>query len=718
MRRKWVLWVLSVLFITSCLAVSSTPLVFAQTKAQVINEVNHDQSPALIEMSASPAQGGREPRQIPLHFVPHAAHRGQPDPVVQSLTGPLVSTTSASTTNGLGADFIAPPDTNGAVGATQYVLWVNTVFGVYDKSTGALVHGPVAGNTLWSGFGGPCETTNDGDPTVIYDKAANRWVMSQLANVSYGPPFYQCVAVSVGSDATGSYNRYAFSFTNLDDYPKLGVWSDGYYFSANMFQRQGSGALSFIGPQACVLERNAMLAGNKATAQCFQLSNFYYSLLPSDLDGSTAPPTGSPNYYMSLQLPGSSTLDFWKFHTDWTTPANSSFIGPTAITVGGFTEACDGSPNGLTCIPQLGTSQQLDSLSDRLMYRLAYRNFGDHESLVVNHSVDAGSAAGVRWYELRNPGGTPVVYQQGTYAPSDGNYRWMGSIAMDKAGDIALGYSVSSANMHPAIRYTGRVADASVDPLGTMEAEASIVEGTGSQTAGLSRWGDYTSMSIDPVDDCTFWYANEYLQANGTFNWSTEIAWFHFSSCGAPTAPPAPTGLAATPGNAQVSLSWNASTGAASYNLLRSGVSGGPYSQIATGLATTSFTNTGLTNGQTYYYVVQAQNSAGTSPYSSQASATPRAPVPPAAPTALVASAAKWKINLRWTQSTSSGVTQNKVYRSTTSGGPYSLLATLSATTTYSDSNVGAGQTYYYVITAVNGGGQSGYSNQASAKGK
>ncbi len=274
MRRKLILWGPSLLFLTTYLTVSSTPLIFAQAKAQVISEVNHDQSPALSGMSAAPAQGGREPRQIPLHFVPHSAHQGQPDPVVQSLTGPMVSTTSASSTNGLGADFVAPPDTNGAVGATQYVLWVNTQFAVYDKATGALVHGPVAGNTLWSGFGGPCETTNDGDPTVIYDKAANRWVMSQLANVSYGPPFYQCVAVSVGSDATWSYNRYAFSFTNLDDYPKLGVWPDGYYFSANMFQRQGNGALSFIGPQACVLDRNAMLAGNKATAQCFQLTNF------------------------------------------------------------------------------------------------------------------------------------------------------------------------------------------------------------------------------------------------------------------------------------------------------------------------------------------------------------------------------------------------------------------------------------------------------------
>ncbi|PYV16519.1 MAG: hypothetical protein DMG21_11360 [Acidobacteria bacterium] len=696
-----------------CLAVPS-----GQSGARVINEANHDQSPALVGMSASPVQDGREPRQIPLHQFIHPAHRGLSDPVVQTLTGALVSTTSTSTT-GLGANGVAPPDTNGATGATQYVLWVNAEFAVYDKTTGAKVYGPVAGNSLWSGFGGPCESTNDGDPIAQYDKAANRWVMSQLANVSYGPPFYQCVAVSTTSDATGSYNRYAFSFSNLNDYPKFGVWPDGYYFSANMFQRQSSGAFNFVGPQACAFDRNAMLAGNKATAQCVQLSNFYFSLLPSDLDGATAPPAGSPNYYMSLQLPGSNTLDFWKFHVDWTTPANSTFTGPTALTVAGFTEGCDGSPNGLTCIPQRGTSQQLDSLSDRLMYRLAYRNFGGHEALVVNHSVDAGSAVGVRWYEIRSPGGTPVIYQQGTYAPADGNYRWMGSIAMDKAGDIALGYSVSSGNTYPAIRYTGRVADTSVDPLGTMEAEVSILEGTGSQTNSLSRWGDYTSISLDPVDDCTFWYVNEYLPSSGTFNWSTQIAWFKFSSCGTPTAPAAPTGLVAKPGNAQVGLTWSASSGAASYNVLRASVSGGPYTQIATALTTTSFTNTGLTNGQACYYVVDAVNSVGTSPHSNQASATPQAAALPAAPTGLAASSvARWKISLRWTQSTSSGVTQNKVYRSTTSGGPYTLLATLSATTAYSDTNVSSGRAYYYVVTAVNSAGQSGFSNQVSATAK
>jgi hypothetical protein len=715
MSRRGVLSLPLQVIFGAWLALYSSTFLSAQSTAIVINEVSHDQSPALSGLSASAVVEGPEPRQIPLHLKAHPHGRGLADPVIQSLTGPIVSTALAAASAGIGADGIAPPDTNGAVGATQYVLWVNAEFAVYDKTTGAAVYGPVAGNTLWSGFGGPCETTNNGDPIALYDKAASRWVMSQLANVSLGPPFYQCIAVSTTSDATGSYYRYAFSFNDLNDYPKLTVWPDGYYFSANMFQKLSSGALSFIGPEACAFNRSAMLAGKTATAQCFQLTNFYYSLLPSDFDGSTAPPAGSPNYYMSLQLPGSNTLDFWKFHVDWSTPANSTFTGPTALTVAGFTEACDGSPNGLTCVPQLGTTQQLDSLGDRLMYRLAYRNFGDHESLVVTHSVNAGGAVGARWYEIRNPAGSPVIYQQGTYAPADGNYRWMGSIAMDKAGDIALGYSVSGAGMYPAIRYTGRVSDTSIDPLGTMEGETNIMQGGGSQTTGLSRWGDYTSMSIDPVDDCTFWYANEYLPTSGTYNWNTQIAWFKFTSCGGPAAPPAPTGLTATAGNAQVSLGWNASSGAASYNVLRSTVSGGPYSQIATGLTATSFTNTGLTNGQTYYYVVESVNSVGASPYSNQASATPVAAALPAAPTGLTASGAKRKVNLKWAQSTSSGVIQNKVYRSTTNGGPYTLVATISAATAYSDTSVSSGQTYYYVVTAVSSAGQSGFSNQASA---
>ena len=223
---------------------------------------------------------------------------------------------------------------------------------------------------------------------------------------------------------------------------------------------------------------------------------------------------------------GSSSLNLWKFHADFSDSSLTTFSGsPTSIPVAAFNTACE---RWGTCIPQSGTTQKLDSLGDRLMYRLAYRNFGDHESLVVNHSSTAGTVVGVRWYELRNPGGVPFVFQQGTFAP-DSTYRWMGSMAMDQAGDIGLGYSASSGSLRPAIRYTGRVP---TDPPGTMQAETPVVSGGGSQTGGLSRWGDYSSMSIDPVDDCTFWYTNEYLQSSGSFNWRTRIVLFKFAGCG------------------------------------------------------------------------------------------------------------------------------------------------------------------------------------------
>ncbi|HYL12830.1 MAG TPA: hypothetical protein VEV41_07330, partial [Terriglobales bacterium] len=411
----------------------------------------------------------------------------------------------------------APPDTNGAVGTTQYVQWVNTSFAIFNKSTGALISGPTPGNTLWSGFGGGCQTRNDGDPIVLYDKLANRWVFSQFSVPSTGP-YLQCIAVSTSADATGTYNRYSFQYNNTDDYPKMGVWPDAYYETFNMFDAQGA----FLGADVCAYNRTAMLNGTAATQVCFQQGTSVGGLLPADLDGTTVPPAGSPNYMLFY---GTNDLNLFKFHVDFTTPTNSSFTGPTVIPVAAFTPLC----NGGTCVPQPGTTNQLDSLADRLMYRLAYRNLGTHESLVVNHSVAAGGGGGVRWYEIQNPGGTAVLAQQGTFAP-DSSYRWMGSIAMDKVGDIAVGYSVSnSISVFPSIAFTGR---ASTDPSGTLQAETSVVSGTGSQTSTLTRWGDYSAMQVDPVDDCTFWYTNEYIKSNGSFNWNTRIANFRFPNCG------------------------------------------------------------------------------------------------------------------------------------------------------------------------------------------
>jgi hypothetical protein len=332
----------------------------------------------------------------------------------------------------------------------------------------------------------------------------------------------ECIAVSSTSNATGTYHRYVFSFgTNVfNDYDKFGVWPDAYYGAYNLFS-----PTKFLGATACAYQRSAMLAGTAAKAICFTNTN-EFSLLPSDLDGTTLPPAGEPNFFVDLF--STSALHLFKFHVDFTTPSNSKFTGPIAIAVTSFAQACAVT----TCIPQPGTTDQLDSLGDRLMFRLAYRNFSTHESLVVNHAAKTSVAAsGVRWYEIRNPNATPVVFQHGTLT-SGGTSLWMGSIAMDKVGDLALGFSESSSTIHPTVAFTGRTPS---DPLGAMEGIAVILAGKGSQTGGVAkggdRWGDYSGMAIDPSNDCTFWYVNEYIPSNGNFNFHTRIASFKFPTC-------------------------------------------------------------------------------------------------------------------------------------------------------------------------------------------
>ena len=503
---------------------------------EVSGAVHSDVSAPLSSLVgvAPPASTDTQTHERPLRVLPNMGNAlNQADGALQTSSGPLVPTTSLfppfagiGDTSNTPANHCncAPPDTNGAVGATQYVQWVNTAFAVYDKATGAIAAGfPTPGNTLWAGFGGGCETNNSGYPIVQYDKAANRWIFTQFSVST--TPYLQCIAVSQTSDATGAYNRYAYSFgTQFPDYPKLGVWPDGYYMSFNIF----SNGSTWAGAKVCAFDRTKMLVlgDTTATMQCFPLSTSYSSLLPSDLDGATAPPTGSPDYFMNF---GKNSLNLWKFHADFTTPSNAKLTGPTNIPVASFSPACGGG----TCIPQPQTGQRLDSLGDRLMYRLAYRNFGNYGSLVVTHSVTGSGTAAPRWYELRSsPVGTfnYMINQQSSYAP-DATYRWMGSAAQDKLGDLAIGYSASSSTISPQIRYTGRVA--AVDQLGQLRAESTVaLPSTGSNTGPYSRWGDYSSMVTDPLDDCTFWYTNEYLkQDGGSFTWSTHIVSFKFSSC-------------------------------------------------------------------------------------------------------------------------------------------------------------------------------------------
>lgn len=496
----------------------------------VIPELSHDISPPLRE------SGAAINRQTSLGNQESQRQERKIFSASQNAAKSQVAATISLNFEGIDAPKGTPyptPDPNGAVGATQYVQAVNTYLAVFNKSNGALQLGPVSLSSLWKGMSAPCGTSSEGDPIVQYDKVASRWVISHHATQSSGS-YYQCIAVSTTSDATGTFYRYAFSVGSLwPDFPKMGVWPDGYYFTYDLLNQNNN--YLFANEMACAYDRNSMLQGSAATSVCFQLSSSYGPrVLPADLDicpacstGSLLPPAGEPDFFLNYDYTHKG-LNLWEFHVDFQTPSNSTFTGPTFLATDNVSPACPGGYH--YCVPQLGTTQDLDvggagTLPAGLSYRVPYRHFpGGPEVLLAVHPVLP--QAGLQWYEIRNPANSPWIRQQATFGP-DSSYRWNASIAMDQSSDIAMGYSVSSSSINPAIRYTGRVAN---DPLATMESESSIIEGTGSEV-GSSRWGDYSSLSVDPTDDCTFWYTGEYLKTSGDLNWNTRIAAFKFPSC-------------------------------------------------------------------------------------------------------------------------------------------------------------------------------------------
>jgi hypothetical protein len=456
---------------------------------------------------------------------------------------------------------VNPPDPVGDVGLNHYVEMVNLTFAVYDKSGNRLL-GPVDSGTLWDGFVIPDCTDPSGDPVVLYDQFSDRWLLSQFTTRGLNPatptaPFYNCVAISQTGDPTGAYYRYAF-ITQPDtvdggyffpDYPKYGVWKDSYVLTTRDF-----GFVDRYGISVYALEKNKMINGQaKARAVQFFLDSDIVplqqigdGLLPPDVDGKTKPKSDAPAPIVGTQDDGAGygatfdALNIWQLNVLWNSKPSASLTGPIQLPVAAFDSVFPCAPTSRDCLPQPGITdpaQYLDILSyrQRPTYRLAYRNFGTYESYVTNQAVEAApGVAGIRWYEIRRVNGTYSVYQQGTYAPSDGVHRWMGSAAQDKKGNMALGYSVVNATtVFPGIRYTGRQAG---DPLGQMTlGEGTIINGSGVQTTTNSRWGDYTSLNIDPVDDCTFWYVNEYYAVSGTpadgRPWQTRIASFQLPGC-------------------------------------------------------------------------------------------------------------------------------------------------------------------------------------------
>jgi hypothetical protein len=479
-----------------------------------------------------------------------------------------------------------PSDNSLAVGPDHIVQTVNSRLVIFTKrgtrfdTTGRVLYGAVPTNTIFAGFTGQCEARNNGDAVVRYDQLANRWLVvmplfrraparpdqppewtgssraypapvgvsgqpGRAAALFVPPrdtsspgrggrggtpppadtgPYSMCYAVSTSPDPLGTWYRYEFLRPLFPDYPRPAVWPDGYYVPTSTGD-------DVIQKHACVVDRHRMLRGEPATEQCVVIDGVNF-LNNADLDGTRLPPAGAPNPMLATggsQLRGVMDDDgiyVWRFFVDWDNPTNTRVEGPVKVAVAPYHYLCDGQLT--SCVPQPGTDRRLDAQGDKLMARVVYRNLGTRESIVAVHSVNTEAAAGgVRWYEFGvNDDRSVTLRQQGTYAP-DSSYRWMASPAIDRAGNIAIGYSFGGTPHFAGQRIAARLAN---DPPGELTLrERVLVEGEAAQTTTL-RWEDYTQTAVDPVDDCTIWYVGDYLKAEAT-SYSTRIAAIRMPGC-------------------------------------------------------------------------------------------------------------------------------------------------------------------------------------------
>jgi hypothetical protein len=516
-------------------------------RVRLVAEQHHDVSAqplrAVRTDSARPLPASPAPRDAPASPRPSAGRRAT-DSVRQTRPGPapsapeeLLQFDGATYNDNLPffKSVFPPPDANGAAGPDHYFQVINQVLRIFDKS-GGLVLGPLPTFSVWSGFGGPCESANVGTALVRYDTAAGRWFLTQSGFEPSDATTHQCIAVSTSADPTGTYNRYDFAIdpSSIATSGRIGIWPEAYYLTVNQFKGLADAGFGYY-----AFDRAAILAGAAATYQYADPGATHPDTLwalPSDLDGATAPPSGAANVAIALGadfLDGSPNdlIHLWRFHADFADPGNTTFEGPVDVAIAPFAALdCGAVILGEGCVPQLDSDQPLFANPSRLQYRLAYRNFGTHESLVTNFTVDGAAGenrAAVRWFEVRDPGGTPVVFQEGTYAP-DASYRFIGSIAMDRNGNMALGYTKSDETIHPSVAVTGRLAG---DAVGTMGAENAFFEGPNSQPPVFGFWGDFSSMAVDPADDCTFWFTAEYTGAPSPFFEFTRVGSFKFPSC-------------------------------------------------------------------------------------------------------------------------------------------------------------------------------------------
>jgi len=748
-----------------------------------IRPSHFDISPPLLEMARAAAakappgaaEEDNEPSSEPTLPSSRVIRSGVPDPVVQSVIPPVDSLASGSvslaapTTGFNFAGLVAlggfpsdsnPSDSNGSVGNNQFVETVNAVYQVWSLNRATQVATPLLPsppniNTLWSGFGGPCEAQQSGDPIVLFDKTAKRWLISVLSTMPAAGVYYECVALSTTADATGAYARYAFAVPNgeFGDYPKFGVWPPAaYYMTAHDFS---GGQTEYVDALFAAMDRTKMLAANPTATWLVIQDPTESGHMPADLDGFALPPFAAPGIFVSLHEDG---MYIYRMKVSFAGAGSAIRTLQAIVPLAPATAACGGHAN---CIPQPGAGSPLAALGGYLMFRAAYRNFIDHESLVVSHSVDpsvSGVVSGVRWYDIRlsgNPDATcptyPCVYQQGTLADvPGGRSRWMPSLAMDTAENILVGYSTTGhadGTDNHSSRYTGR---AKADPLGVMTASETVVV-TGTANDPGVRWGDYASMSVDPFDDCTFWFVSQYYAAPSGSGWSTQIASAVFPAgsgagqCPTTTCVTRPNampsiGTATASGDNQNTVTWTGITPTpGSYVIDRAeGACGteGLYRPLAATAGTaSSFTDPSVQGGLKYSYRVRAAADAAgkcQSLFTSNcvsATATGTCNLKPSfSGAAAAASAAQGScgVTVSWTPGVSgcplTPSLRYNIFRGSTPDFVPSIanrIATCVVGNSYLDTdNLQSGTTSYYVVRAEDsstvGGGECGGGNEES----
>jgi len=759
------------------------PAVPPARKASIVRAQAFDVSPPLrdiVPLQSQPGDHAEVDFEMPLHGKkPGGEDDEHGNSSLRATTSslraamkamPFLTAMSTSTTFGTGWEGVgggragsstcncSPPDDQGDVGPSHVFQWVNTSFIIFDKAGNKVypaATASAAGSTIWSGFTGgnsQCANTNRGDPLVYYDQLSNRWLVSQFAFAvdalgNVRPPtspqfkgYWQCVAVSTTSDPTGSWYRYAFPSQDpqngnlwiFNDYGKGAIWWDAFYVTSNQFDLTQPAANQWYGAGVYAYDRNAMVNGNASASYIYyNLGVNYGGLLPTDVDGAVPPVNGTPELFWSFDNTSTGCgvaaqtgcLQMWRFKPDWTTPANSEFRGtltgtpgvgtPYVLQTNPITVPCAAFTRG-ACIPQSGTTNKVEALGDRLLERVSYRNFMDtanpHETVVLQHGNDPGVAnneSAIRWYEIRDPNGTPSIYQQGETAPLDNKARWGGSIAVDRNSNIGLLYHRSSSSQVPEIMYTGRVPG---DPLNTMEAEASVPTNARVAWTGSTRWGDYFSINADPANDCTFFGFGMYASAGST--WNTRIFNFTMPGCTTCTVPATPTGVTATSINPNDNrITWSAVAGA-NYYVYRadSACPNGTFRRLTVNpVSGTTYDDTMVVPGTTYYYQVSSVDSAtgicesvrsgsDTSPCAA-ASVTTAACSPAGVPT--ITSVVGVTVNWNAVAGATGGY---RIYRANGAcpGNTYAQVGSVAAgVTTFTDSTATPGSTYSYKVASV-----------------